>query len=83
MEPTWPQDAQDALAWADTCAHLEKPALSYVFFFKNLETQKGAKMAQERAKVGPRVGAKIAQESAKIEPRWPSWSQDEANMAPR
>ena len=29
------------------------------------------------------VGAKMAQESAKMEPRWPSWSQDGANMAPR
>ena len=25
----------------------------------------------------------MAQESAKMEPRWPSWSQDGANMAPR
>ena len=29
------------------------------------------------------VGAKTAQESAKMEPRWPNWSQDGANMAPR
>ena len=28
METTWPQDAKDVPAWADTCAYLEKPSFS-------------------------------------------------------
>ena len=29
MKTTWPQDAKDAPAWADTCAYLEKPSFSF------------------------------------------------------
>ena len=28
MATTWPQDAKDVQAWADTCAYLEKPSFS-------------------------------------------------------
>ena len=67
MATTWPQDAKDEPAWPDICAYLEK--LLFSTAFHNCRSPKGSsKMAQERARVGP---------------RWPSWSQDGANMAPR
>ena len=31
MEPTWLQDAKDALTWADIWAYLEKPRFSFGF----------------------------------------------------
>ena len=61
METTWPQDAKDVPAWADTCAYLEKPPFSHRFYdFRNPEgAHDGPEESQDRAKM------------AKLEPRWP------------